>query len=220
MQLIFSLLREFLPDELICMILYEYSGLEHPVSSIIRTRLIDIDTRTLFRFKRVCQRDVNYDVSKANAYNPLKNGFNGYYDIHHDDGFSFFFHRDYDPQQFYNEYKDNPEYLYSEWKLFEYDGRTKYWDGSTPNYPDIYMYDGKTNQQVPIEDDAPDDETPHDRDRRITYYTKEKCVWSIKAPSYCNCSGTGTICLKRQEELYRNGHFDDMYPSDTDEFYD
>ena len=216
MSLVVSLLREFLPDELICMILYEYNGMVHPVSAIIRTLLLDIDTRTLFRFKRVYQGDVNYNVNEVNYYNPSKNGFNGFSEVHPDDGFSFFFHRDYDKKQFYYEYKDNPDYLYSEWKLFEYDGITKYWDGSIPNYPDIYLY----GSQVPIWSDAPEDETPLDRDRRITYYIKERCVWSIKAPYYCNCSGTGAMCLKRENELYRNGHFNDMYPSDTDDFYD
>ena len=197
-----------IPDEITCKIIYEYGGMVHPVAKIVRKGLID--SKEYYRFIHVYSDEVKYNVSEANTYNPRKAP------VDWGEGHTYFFHRDYDKVQSYEERKDNPEYIYSRWRLFVYDGSTKYWNGSTHNYPKELM---SNRELVPVACMGPDDETPTDRDRRYTEYRKSRCSWAIKQPNGCNCSETGGICLKRENELYRAGYYDDEFvnePGDSD----
>ena len=198
-----------IPDEISYKIIYEYSGIIHPLSIIITHELMD--SVKYYRFNHVFSNEVTYSVSEANLYNPRTSYYNGR-------NYSYFLHRDYDEYDTqYPEQRDlNPTYIYSNWKLFEYDGATKYWNGSTHTYPKELMSNG---EGVPVACMGPDDETPTDRDRRYTEYRKNTCSWSIHLPTGCHCTETGALCLKRENELYRSGYFDDEYvhePNNSD----
>lgn len=199
----------YIPDEIICKIIYEYGGMVHPVAKIVKDGLID--SIRYYRFRHVYSDEVKYDVSEANTYNPRR-------EMDWREGYTYFFNRDYDREQSYEEREDNPEYIYSRWRLFVYDGSTKYWNGSTHNYPTELM---GNSELVPVECMEPDDETPTDRGRRYSVYRRNRCSWAIKLPNGCNCSETGGICLKRQNELYRSGYYDDEFvnePCDSDNY--
>ena len=198
-----------IPNEIIYKIIYEYSGITHPVSEIVTNELLN--STEYYRFNHVYSDEVKYNVSEATTYNPRK-------EIDWREGYTYFLHRNYDNKQSYEERNDNPEYIYSSWKLFEYDGTTKYWKGSTHNYPKELM---SNSEDVPVTCMGPDDETPTDRDRRYTEYRKIQCSWAIKLPKGCECSVTGGICDRTVNQRYVNGYYNDLYenlnePSDSD----
>ena len=201
---IISMFRSYdIPDEIICRIIYEYGGMVHPTAEIVRKELID--STEYYRFNHIFPGDVKYNSMEANSYNPKKNGYHafvrdgvwdlGYLHAEYEDvqRSTYFLHRDYDNEQSYEEYKGNAEYMYSHWRLFVYDGTTKYWNGSTPNYPKELMFTSKKGL-VPVTCMVPEDETSTDRDRRHTEYRSSKCSWAIKEG--CDCSESGGVCLR------------------------
>ena len=188
------------PDEITCRIIYEYGGIVHPLAKIVKEGLID--SKEYYRFNHIYTDEVNYNVSEANTYNPRK-------EMDWREGYTYFLHRDYDNKQSFEERENNHEYIYSRWRLFVYDGTTKYWNGSTHNYPKELM---STKEVIPVACMGPDDETPTDMDRRNTEYRRSRCSWAIKLPNSCCCSETGGICLRREHELYRAGYYE---PSDS-----
>ena len=122
MDIIMGLFRTHdIPDEIICKIIYDYGGMAHPLAEIVGKGLIN--SIEYYRFNHVYTDEVNYDVSEANTYNPRKWNSKG---IWGGEGHTYFLHREYDAWQTYEEHKDNDEYMHSHWRLFVYDGTTKY----------------------------------------------------------------------------------------------
>jgi hypothetical protein len=100
-----------------------------------------------------------------------------------------------------------PEWMYSIWREYVFDGSTNCWDGSTPSYPsfindwdDGYFEHSGEGLRVPIACLPLDEETPTDRDRRITYYRQHTCIWGLRD---CNCSSNGAPCHKVETERYK-----------------
>ena len=96
---------------------------KHPLAIAIQTELIDDPT---FSFNTVSCLDY-YWVNECNLFFPIKKGYSYDEEIggrppHPDKDKSFFFWRTYDPDIPY----DDPEYMFSHWKLFVLDGSTNY----------------------------------------------------------------------------------------------
>lgn len=128
---------------------------------------------------------------------------------HPNDKHSFFFWRDYNTMEEYTQDKEayDPEWMYSTWREYVFDGTTNCWDGSTPRYPSFindwdggYSEYGGEGVRVPIACLPLDEETPTDRDRRITYYRQHECIWALRD---CNCSSSGSTCHKVMTERYK-----------------
>ena len=210
------------------------------IASIVREELIN---NPEFRFNHV--KKVSWgDVYDCNLFFPTKRGYPTIYpndpdfpkDLdswfykppHPDDGFSFFFWRDYQHETATEPLEENdldPEYMRSLHYLFVFDGKTNFWNGSTPLYGEILStLWGKDqfigDRDVPIACAPPNQETPLDRDRRYTYYRKNTCSWALIRD--CNCNSSGVPCLKIQTEqhYFGIGYGDEMYSSDCDSDYE
>lgn len=189
----------------------------HPTATIFRKGVLE---NPEFRFNHVRNKDIHwevygtYGVHDCNGCFPMKRGY-AYGDDckkppHPDDNKSFFFWRDYNEIDTYtqdNEDRD-PEWLRSIWRLYVFDGTVNCWNGSTPNYNRFiddwdggYFEHSGIGLKVPIACLPLDEESPTDRDRRITYYRQHTCIWGLRD---CFCSESGVPCNKVLTENYRN----------------
>lgn len=107
----------------------------------------------------------------------------------------------------YTQNDEDPEWLRSIHDLFVFDGTVNCWDGSTPTYPDFinewddgYFDHTEQGHRVPIACLPLDEETPTDRDRRLTYYRQHTCIWALRE---CNCNSNGAPCHKVETERYK-----------------
>ncbi len=187
----------------------------HPTATIFRKGVLDNPD---FRFNHITS-DVHWVVTSSegvydcNGLFPMKRGYK--YDSnlgkppHPDDKHSFFFWRDYNTMEEYTQDEEayDPEWMHSIWRKYVFDGSTNCWDGSTPSYPsfindwdDGYFEHSGEGLRVPIACLPLDEETPTDRDRRITYYRQHECIWALRD---CNCSSSGAPCYKVETERYK-----------------
>ena len=190
----------------------------HPTATIIREGVFD---NPEYRFNHIRPGDVWWSstsgpdgVYDCNVFFPRKRGY-AYDDNckkppHPDDNYSFFFWRDYNTIEEYTKNDDeeyDPEWLRSNHDLFVFDGTVNCWNGSTPDYPDCidewddgYFDHTEQGHRVPIACLPMDEETPTDRDRRLTYYRQHTCIWALRE---CNCNSNGAPCHKVETEYYK-----------------
>lgn len=144
----------------------------HPTSKIIQKDVIENPN---FTFNNVSILDYPW-VSECNLFFPTPHN--------NQDNNSYFFWRDYYDINEYIEYEDlSDDYMISHWRLYVFDGTTKY------NYP---------SEEVPFPIvSAPDDQTPTDRARMNLEYRRTTCIWALLG---CDCNETGIACLKDQNE--------------------
>lgn len=165
----------------------------HPLAEIFKEGVLDSKE---FSFNHVGFRGIfQPHVFECNGLFPSK------------DNRTFFFWKNYSKWLPYDEYHDDPDYLYSDYKRYIIDGSTRYWNGTVPRYNDYikciskYDHDVKiyylNRDSVPMRSDVPCDETPTDIMRRELYYVKEKCVWGLLD---CKCSESIMLCMKTQCE--------------------
>lgn len=177
----------------------------HPIATIFREGVLE---NPEFSFNNVSQFDVSdtasYDVYECNLKFPQKNGYcisdprntlNGG-EGHPDDKRSFFFWRDYDELDSYDEDYHNPEWMISHHRDYIFDGTTNHWSNRSPHYDCDDEPDGI---EVPRWFNVPDTETPTDISRRRLYVRKNLCIWALLG---CNCGTGGTTCLKRESERF------------------
>ena len=115
---------------------------------------------------------------------------------HPDDKRSFFFWRDYNELDSYDEDYHNPEWMISHHRDYIFDGTTNHWSNRSPHYDCDDEPDGI---EVPRWFNVPDTETPTDISRRRLYVRKNLCIWALLG---CNCGGSGGPCNKTESELY------------------
>ena len=207
----------------------------HPLAKIFQDAVLTPDSNFKFNHVSLFEDGIN-----CNVWFPQKNCYNSiyytdpsfpeelkntdqlyYYPPHPDKDKSFFFWKDYSSKSPYQEHKDNPEYMISNWRLFVLDGSVRFWDGSTPDYtserwclrPNYDDHDlvKPTIEDVPIGCFEPDNETATDYNRRQLYYRKERCSWALLAD--CNCTES-SVCSKVENELYEKNH-----DTDNDKYY-
>ena len=186
----------------------------HPMAVIFRKGVLD---NREFRLKHIRNTDIYWEVDSpygvydCNGCFPKKRGYpydnEGNKPPHPDDEYTFFFWRDYNTDADSSQDVDeNPEWMRSIWRLFVFDGTTNCWNNSKPNYNkfigawnDGFLDHTKDKSRVPIACFPLNQETPTDRDRRLTYYRKHKCIWGLRN---CICSESGAPCNKEENEYY------------------
>jgi hypothetical protein len=141
----------------------------HPLAKIIKQDLLD---NPKFTFNHISMLD-HYWVRDSNGSFPVKRTCSLK---------SYFLWRYYGEWSCYDDHKDNPDYLYSSYENYIFDGTSIYWDNSIQKY----------KNGIPNSWEAPDNETSTDISRRELYYIKEQCEWALLD---CSCSWGGP-CLQ------------------------
>ena len=145
----------------------------HPLAKIIKKELIE---NPEFTFNHISICDY-YWVKDCNLFFPQKNK---YRYIEHQK--THFFWRDYCEWISFDKEYNNPEYIHSWYKLYIFDGTTKYWENNSHKY----------ENNIPNDFSSPEDETPTDQARRHVHYIKNLCEWGLLE---CTCS-YGHTCLQ------------------------